>query len=142
MVSSSTMDEIVRGQEIPDRNPIVLTDKDDIIKEDFLSLCALGPSFIPVPTSYDWLQLQKDFDKFKNTLRAHVFFHNNSTYNGQEAKQSGPPKKPSTWRAPTSRIPEVEVFISSVERDLFDTSKCDKFIVDNITPGQRSALNQ
>ena len=138
----SVKDEILQDQFIPDHNPIVLAELNGAVSEDFLSLCSLGPSFIPVPVNYDWLQLQKDFDKFRNSIRAYCFFHNFPDNKSPDNIITGPPRQPSKWTAPPSKIPEVEVFLSSLERDLFDVNNSNNFVVDNLTKNQRHALNQ
>ena len=106
-----------------------------------ISLCSKGPSFVPVPREFDWLQLQKDFDKFANRIRTKLFFSDNTDNNiipNEELMCA--PRKPSKWKAPKSSIPEVETYLSSTERDLFCESKAKK-VKDNLSNDERLALN-
>ena len=86
--------------------------------QGMISLCSKGTSSVPVPRAFDWLQLQKDFDKFANGIRTKLFFSNSTVNNIIPNKQCAP-RKPSKWKAPKSSIPEVETYLSSIERDLF-----------------------
>ena len=80
------------------------------------SLCSKGPSFVAVPSHYIWLQLQKDFDRFRNKLRNTVFFANkeeNSNNNFRNNNEvNNPLKKKSNWSAPKSSLPEFETFLT------------------------------
>jgi len=80
-----------------------------------------GPTFVPTPINYDWLELQKDFDNFKNKMRARYYFNqNNKEFTSLDSSNiQKPPKKTSTWKAPKSKSPELETFLSNVERSLF-----------------------
>ena len=49
-------------------------------------------------------------------------------------------KKPSRWRAPVSRFPELELFLESVETELFNPDNV-RSIPDNLSPGERRALS-
>ena len=49
-------------------------------------------------------------------------------------------KKTSRWKAPTSRFPELELFLESVKKDLFDPNNI-RSIPDNLSPGERKALS-
>ena len=123
-------------------HPIVLTQDETTIDESFKKLCSKGPTFVPTPEYYDWLQLQKDFDAFRNRVRACYIFH------GKENKQTpelnipivkDPPKKSSTWVAPKTSSPELETFLNNIESDLFiDTSR--KKVFNNLQKGERDAL--
>jgi len=119
-------------------HPIVLAENVEI-SNDFKELCAKGPSFVPTPSHFDWLQLQKDFDAFRNRLRARFIFKDSAPVNQSHRDSSYPPKKTSKWSAPKTNSPEIETFLSSVERDLFaDTSF--KNIRNNLTKAQRDSL--
>ena len=80
------------------------------------SLCSKGPSFVAVPSHYIWLQLQKDFNRFRNKLRSTVFFANkeeNSNNNFRNNNEvNNPLKKKSNWSAPKSSLPEFETFLT------------------------------
>lgn len=63
--------EVVRNTR---HHPIIINSVDQPIPNDLKELCSKGPSFVPTPVNYNWLQLQKDFDSFKNRLRAPYIF--------------------------------------------------------------------
>ena len=126
-------------------HPIILNTGQTEISDDLKNLCAKGPSFIPTPINYDWLQLQKDFDSFKNRIRARFMFNNSSSNTTQNSQQQSneslpaPPRKKSTWRAPSTTSPEIETFLSRIESALFaDTSR--KSVKDNLKIGERESL--
>ena len=73
MVSNSNK-VIAEGIEMPNYEPINLTKNNCELSDVLISLCCKGLSFIPTPNTFDWRQLQIDFDKFKNTLTKISFF--------------------------------------------------------------------
>ena len=73
MVSNSNK-VIAEGIEMPNYEPINLTKNNCELSDGLIPLCSKGPSFIPTPNTFDWRQLQIDFDKFKNALRKISFF--------------------------------------------------------------------
>ena len=91
-------------------------------------------------TTLHWLQSQKDFDKFRNSLRTRVFFankeqnSNNNFRNNIEVNNS--PKKKSNWLAPRINSCELDTFLISVKRDLFCSTKPNG----NFSKEERSAL--
>jgi len=48
-------------------------------------------------------------------------------------------KKVSSWKAPVSHVPELELFLDSVRTELFDPGNV-RFIHDNLSVGERQAL--
>ena len=119
-------------------HPIVIETEENIISNEFKDLCAKGPSFIPTPMNYDWLQLQKDFDRFKNRMRARYMFSKNDIPVDNNSIPP-PPKPPSSWTAPKTNSPELETFLSNVERALFkDTSR--RKVRENLTNAERKSL--
>ena len=132
-----TTAEILDGVVLPDYKPVNLHKDGIALSDSFTSLCCKGPSFVPTPIYFDWLQLQRDFDSFRNALRRkHFFSKHPSTYIPDASK----PKIKSNWIAPKSSSPELETFLNLVERELFsDTSR--KRVVDNLTSDKRKALN-
>ena len=124
----------VRSSEI--HHPIILTENVEIT-DDFKKLCAKGPSFVPTPSHYDWLQLQKDFDAFRNRIRARFIFKDSNPLT--RPVSICPPRKPSKWSAPRTNSPELETFLSSIERDLFEDTSY-KNIRNNLTKAQRDSL--
>ena len=116
--------ELLSAVEIPPHEPLNLDGLQRDLPSGLSDLCKKGPSFIPTPDSFDWLQLQKDFDRFRNRIRTSVFFFDKPSAPPDTANDvTGirPPKKPSSWNAPKAKIREVETFLSNVERDLFST---------------------
>ena len=88
-------------------HPIIINSGNNTISDDFKDLCAKGPSSVPTPVHFDWLQLQKDFDSFKNRLRARYFFSKHQINNDPSTNVNTlpkPPKKPSNWTAPKNNI--------------------------------------
>ena len=61
--------KILAGQNIPTYDPLNLHKSNTPQKTGLTSLCRKGPSFVPVPPSYNWLQLLINFDSFRNRLR-------------------------------------------------------------------------
>ena len=101
-------ESILEVVEIPSYEPIVLTKSEEVLPEGLSSLCAKGPLFVPVPKYFNWLQLQKGFDKFKNAIRCKLFFStreiNVPVVENIELKR---PKQPSSWKPPKSEIPKI-----------------------------------
>lgn len=70
-------------------------------------------------------------EKFENRLRAATFSHddrddnNSSSDSVDEERKSVFPtvQKVSSWKAPISKFPEVELFLESVKKELFDPKK-------------------
>ena len=61
-------EKLLEGQKIASFEPLNLQKNDTPLTDGLKSVCSKGPSFVPVPAHYNWLQLQKDFDKFRNSL--------------------------------------------------------------------------
>ena len=135
--SSSSTDNTSSSEH---HHPILINTNNNNISNDFKDLCAKGPSFVPTPEHYNWLQLQNDFDRFANRIRARFIFKDSKdNQNEQVIKKINPPKKPSTWRAPKTSCPEIETFLANIERSIFqDTSR--QQIYNNLPKGQREAL--
>ena len=134
--------ELLSAVEIPPHEPLNLDRLERDLPAGLSNLCKKGPSFVPTPDSFDWLQLEKDFDRFRNRIRASVFFFDkSSTPAARTSDVTGiqPPKTPSSWNAPKAKLPEVETFLSNVERDLFATTKRRK-VEDNLSLEERAAL--
>ena len=80
-----------------------------------ISLLPEGLSFVPGPTSYNWFQLQKDFDTFQNQIRAlYLFREENNSYMPNPV---GPLiKQVSKWRSTKTNSPDLEIFLASVKK--------------------------
>ena len=120
--------------------PVNLTDQH--IDSALVRLCSKGPSFVPTPTNIDWNDLQKNWLYFKRKVRWKSFYQgHNKTPRQSEVNPVAAPHVKSTKEPPPSTIPAIEVFLSSVEKDLFDVSKVRK-VADNLTFGERTALKK
>ena len=109
--------KLLECQKIPLFAPLNLQKNDKPLTDDLISLCSTGPSFVPAPPHYNWLQLQKDFDKFWNSLRSRVFFANkeqnsNKTFRNNTGVNN-PPKKKSNWSAPSSDFTKLRVHFNN-----------------------------
>ena len=130
--------KILAGQNVPTYDPLNLHKSNAPLETSLTSLCGKGPSFVPLPPSYNWLQLQINFDSFRNRLRAsNLFRDKNSNYT--PSVERPPAKKPLKWRSPKPNSPELETFLTSVEKDLFQNTKVGK-AEDNLTRTERRAL--
>ena len=94
--------------------PILLMDENINISDSLKNLCAKGPSFVPTPEYFDWLQLQKDFDAFRNRLRARYIFKDNENQvinENESISIKNPPKRKSKWKATRTSSAELETFL-------------------------------
>ena len=112
-----TTEELTAGIDIPSREPILLTNNPKYQEQPFKQLLSKGPSFVPTPRGADWDQLYQDFQRFSNLLRKEIFFYN--LQQDQDQPTTEVPRKPSKWKAPRSNIPEAEIFLKQMEKDLF-----------------------
>ena len=108
---------------------------------DEKSLLSKGPSFCPIARDIDRLKLQEDWERFKNRLRAATFFFNNRDINSSPTEEEREPifpivKRVSSWKAPVSKFPEVELFLESVKKELFDPTNV-SIVHDNLSVGER-----
>ena len=98
---------------------------------------------MPVPPHYNWLPLQKDFDRFRKSLRSRVFFSNkgesisNNFRNDNEVNNLQ--KNKSNWSVAKTNSPELQAFLTSVERDLFGNTRMND-VKDNLSEEERSTL--
>ena len=133
--------EILTGQNISIYDPLILHKSNTPLETGLTSLCRKGPSFVqvlPAP-SFNWLQLQINFDSFRNRLRARYLFRDKN--NNYTSNAEGPPTKKSLkWSAPKTNCPKVESFPASVEKDLIQNIKDDKTKDNLIRTGRRDNL--
>ena len=115
-------------------HPINLSSRD--LSDDKKSLRSKGPSFCPVPRDINRVKLLEDWEKFENRLRDDV-----TNISSASRRQPVFPtvKKVSSWKAPVSHVPELELFLDSVRTELFDPGN-GRFIQDNLSVGERQAL--
>ena len=102
--------------------PINLSSQE--LDADQKSLLSKGPSFCPVPRDINRTKLLEDWEKFDNRLRSAVFLHNQDDNNDSSVDDDVPSlptiKKPTSWKAPVSCFPELELFLESVKTDLLN----------------------
>ena len=68
-------------EEDPDQNVINLSSK--VLTTPQISVLATGPSSIPTPYGFNWLNIRKELDSFINRLR---YFANNDFQKEKEVK--------------------------------------------------------
>ena len=107
-----TTEDLTRDVDIPSREPILLTDNPKFQDASFKTLLSKGPSFVPTPSSANWDQLYQDYERFANSVRREIFFHNSEQ--PSEVPTTDVPRRSSNWKAPRSNIPEAEVFLKQV----------------------------
>ena len=134
---------ILEKFQIPPYEPIILSKSMDI-PSDFISLCKKGPSFVPTSQHVDWLQIQKDFDNFCNTMRRAINEYDpksdpHAISSAPADDLVRPPCKPKFSRIAKCNNKAVEVFLDCVKTDIFaDTSyKPPKF---NLSKPERDAM--
>ena len=127
--------KILPGQNIPTYDPLNFHKSNMPREAGLTSLCRKGSSFVQVPPSYNWLQVQINFDSFRNRIRVcYLFKDKNSNYTPNV--EGLPTKKSLKWRSPKTNCPELETFLTSAEKDLFQNTKVDK-AKDNLTRTER-----
>ena len=140
----SLKEKLIGDTHIPDYEPINLSNEE--IDPNLASLCSKGPSFVPTPSSFNWLQILKDFDNFKHRLRSIAFYHDknksssNSNFNGSSDIKPPYVCKPISKVAPQSKFPELETFLSNIEKDIFENTNR-RNVKSNITKEEQIALN-
>ena len=82
---------------------------------------------MPVPPHYNWLMIQTDFDRFRNSLRSHYFLSTKEEISNSNVRNNNEVNNPSTqisnWSASKTNSPELRAFLTSAERDLFSYNK-------------------
>lgn len=123
--------------------PINLSSRE--LDEDEKSLLSKGPSFCPVPRDVNRVTLQEDWEKFEHRIQATTLFYNQNNNSNSDAVEKEPlfptVKKVSSWKAPVSKFPKVELFLESVKNDLFNPANSPT-VYDNLTVGERKALSK
>ena len=137
----------------PDQNAINLSSLElsDVQK----SLLLKGPSFVPTPADINWYNVRKDFDKFVNQLRYKAFQSQQTTSTNNLAdeidntssntKTFEPPKKivkhAPLFRSKETKHKSLELFISSLEKDLFEPQNI-RNPRNNMTTNEMKALKE
>lgn len=98
---------------------------------------------MPFPPHYNWLQLQKYFDRFRKSLRSRFFFSNKEDSSNNNFRNNNevnyPQKKKSNWLALKIDSPELQIFLTSLEKYLFSNTKAND-VKDNFSEEERSSL--
>jgi len=113
-----TLNEDIVDEPSNIHHPILISESANNVSYDMKELCSKGPSFVPTPEHYDWFTLQRDFDAFRNRIRARFIFANEGNVNNIDQTHDNvpkPPKKPSNWTAPKTSSPEIETFLANIE---------------------------
>ncbi len=134
-----TTEDLTCGIDIPSREPILLTNNPKFQETAIKKLLSKGPSFVPTPSSADWDQFHQDYERFCNGVRREIFFHNSVQISDEQSTDV--PRKPSNWKAPRSNIPEAEIFLKQIEKDLFADVQPKK-IEQNLSKEERAALQE
>ena len=123
---------------------------------------AKGPTFVPTPTSVNWLDLRKDFDKFVNQWRYEFkkqrTQHQEQGISGNNELQSAPhqtnnkdeennfpPQLVKTnnfaplYRSNETDNKNLENFIAKIEKDLFNPENVKK-VRHNLSKDEKAAL--
>ena len=88
---------------------------------DQVNLLRKGPSFCPTPKDINWQSVYDDLEIFEARLRTAAFFME-SNLDDSPAVPSQLPQVPKDrkWKPPTSRYPELELFLANVRRDIIN----------------------
>ena len=116
--NSNITDNLNNSQNMPSYEPINLERNNNILSDGLKFLCNKGPSYVPVLSHYNWLELQKNFDLFRNRLRTRFLFSNKES-SCEKEKHAPPIKKASKWRPSKTNSHHLDTFLSLVEKDLF-----------------------
>ena len=126
------------------------------------SVLAKGSTFVPTPTSVNWLDLHKDFDKFVNQLR-HEFKKQRTQHQEQGSSANNnlqslwhqisnkdennnllpPPIKTNKftplYRSKETDSKSLEMFIEKIEKNLFNPENVKK-VHHNLSKDEKAAL--
>ena len=108
-----------------------------------------GPKFCPAPKDVNWMKMNDDWKKFERRIRLTAYHHGKTVEREQDGNQAEEeeelyPRVPGAarnWNPPKSSIPEIEVFLAAVKRELFNPNIV-KVAKDNLNQAERSALKE
>ena len=128
-----------------------------VLSEEQKSLLKNGPSFVPTPTDINWYEVRKDFTKFTNKIRHHAGLDqqqekvhpqvnsNEPTINENKLAPGKPPPKSNPYeqlyRSKPSTNNSVELFIKSIEKELFNLNNIRK-TRDNLSKEEKLTLKE
>ena len=116
---------VVDDNKLQHLNPVNLSEH--VLSEDQTKLLRKGPSFCPAPRDINWQEVHDDLEAFEARLRTAVFFMEKDLEEPASNEQSQnhlppiPGKK--AWKPPISKFPELELFLSSVRKDILNPRK-------------------
>ncbi|KAJ7314872.1 hypothetical protein OS493_039097, partial [Desmophyllum pertusum] len=94
------------------------------LDENQQKLLRKGPSFCPARKDINWQEVHDDIEAFEARLRTAVFFLEKEAAesNDNTEIQSHLPRVPrkKKWKPPTSKFPELELFLSNVRKDMLN----------------------
>ena len=109
---------------------------------DQVNLLRKGPSFCPTPKDINWQSVYDDFQIFEARPRTAAFFID-ANPDDNPAVPSYLPRAPKDrkWKPPTSRYPELELFLAKVRHDLINPENI-RQAMDNLSKKERAALKE
>ena len=91
------------------------------VDADQVNLLRKGPSFCPTPKDINWQSVYDDLEIFEAILRSAAFFIDSNPDESLTVPSHLPRvPKDKKWKPPTSRYPELELFLANVRRDLIN----------------------
>ena len=90
-----------------------------VLTEDEIKVLEKGLDFAPIQRKVNEPELRQDFESFCRRMRIKWHFRNESSYNFSERAAFSPK---SSWKPPLGH-PNLEVFLSQVENELFEITK-------------------
>ena len=74
VLNEKLREKLLEGKKELSFDTLDLHKNETALTDGLISLCSKSQSFVPVPPHSFWLQLQKDFDRSRNSLMSRVFF--------------------------------------------------------------------
>ena len=91
------------------------------VDSDQVNLLRKGPSFCPTPKDINLQSVYDALEIFEAKLRSAAFFNDSNPDENLTAPSHLPRvPKDKKWKPPTSRYPELELFLANVRRDLIN----------------------
>ena len=112
------------------------------VDSDRVNLLRKGPSFCPTPKDINWQSVYDDLEIFEARLRSAAFFIDSNPDENLTVPSHLPRvPKDKKWKPPTSRYPELELFLANVRRDLINPENI-RQARDNLSKRERVALKE
>ena len=87
-----------------------------VLSDTEIRVLSKGLSFVPTPSAINEMQLRDDFAEFSRRMRCRWYFRNEVS---EDFGQVPSFRKKSEWNPPMGH-PELELYLSKVEKELFD----------------------